>query len=40
MCEEAANYYIWLFQEKQSIDPEPLLEKLRGKNYQKQTKTD
>jgi hypothetical protein len=26
MCEEAANYYMWLFQEKQSVEPEPLLE--------------
>jgi hypothetical protein len=26
---EAANYYIWLFQERQAQDPEPILEKLR-----------
>jgi hypothetical protein len=31
MGEEAANYYIWiwLFQERQAQDPEPILEKLR-----------
>jgi hypothetical protein len=31
MCEEAGNYYIWLFQEKQALEPEPLLKKLREK---------
>jgi hypothetical protein len=29
MGEEAANNYIWLFQERQAQDPEPILEKLR-----------
>jgi len=33
MCKEAANYYMWLFQEIQSIEPEPLLEKLKEKTY-------
>jgi hypothetical protein len=31
MCKEASNYYKWLFQKQSSTDPEPLLEKLRGK---------
>jgi hypothetical protein len=31
MCEEAANYYVWLFQEKQAQDPEIILDKLREK---------
>jgi hypothetical protein len=31
MCDEAARYHKWLFQEKPSVDPEPLLEKLREK---------
>jgi hypothetical protein len=29
MGEEEANYYIWLFQERQAQNPEPILEKLR-----------
>jgi hypothetical protein len=31
MCEEAANYYVWLFQEKQAHNPEIVLDKLREK---------
>jgi hypothetical protein len=31
MNDEAAGYYKWLFQEKPSVNPEPLLEKLREK---------
>jgi hypothetical protein len=29
MCDEAARYYKWLFQEKSSVDPGPLLEAKR-----------
>jgi hypothetical protein len=39
MCEEAANYYICLFQEKQALEPEPLLEKLREKKLSEIDKT-
>jgi hypothetical protein len=31
MCEEAANYYVWLFQEKQAQVPEMILDKLTEK---------
>jgi hypothetical protein len=31
MCEEAANYYVWPFQEKQAQYPEIILDKLREK---------
>jgi hypothetical protein len=31
MCEEAANYYVRPFQEKQAQDPEIILDKLREK---------
>jgi hypothetical protein len=31
MCKEASNYYKWLFEERPSTDPEPLLEKLKEK---------
>jgi hypothetical protein len=31
MCEEAANYYVWLFQEKQAQAPEIILDKLKEK---------
>jgi hypothetical protein len=33
------NYYIWLFQEKQAQEPEPLLEKLREKRLSDIDKT-
>jgi hypothetical protein len=32
MCEEASNYYIWLFRERQAQDPEPILESSENEN--------
>jgi hypothetical protein len=39
MSEEAAYYYIWLFQEKQALEPEPRLKKLREKKLSDMDKT-
>jgi hypothetical protein len=39
MCEEAANYYIWLLQEELALEPEPLLDKLREKKLSEIDKT-
>jgi hypothetical protein len=39
LCEEAANYYIWLFQERQALEPKPLLEKLGEKKISEIDKT-
>jgi hypothetical protein len=38
MCEEAANYYVWLFQEKQAQDPEIIPDKLREKQLTEKDK--